>query len=48
MREANCQVEIYIWNPLLLFAEHRFPPFIYALFVPKYVLGAVLDFPENS
>ena len=38
-REANGWVERYIWNPLLSFAEHRLPLFIYALLVPEYVLA---------
>ena len=38
-QEANSQIERYIWNPLLSFAEHRLPLFICALFVPEYVLA---------
>ena len=41
-RSANGWIEKYIWNPLLLFAEHRFSLFICALLVPEYVLARAI------
>ena len=41
-RSANGWIERYIWNPLLLFAEHRFSLLICALLVPEYVLARAI------
>ena len=38
-RKENNWIERHLWNPLLSFAEHRIPLFVWTLFVPEYVLG---------
>ena len=38
-READGWIQRCIYNPLLSFAEHRFPLFVCALLVPEYVLA---------
>ena len=37
-REKNC-FRRWIWNPILLFAEHCLPLFVTALVVPEFVLA---------
>ena len=37
--ERHIWIERYLWNPLLSFAKHRLPLFIWALLAPEYVLG---------
>ena len=38
-RKENNWIERHLWNPLLSFAEHRIPLFVWTLFVPEYMLG---------
>ena len=39
VQEANGCVQRWVWNPLLSFAEHHLPLFVWVLLVPEYIVS---------